>query len=102
MCTIHKARSASCVCADGQSVCVWVGGGYLCVCVCVCVVERHFNMMKEITSVSHFTSCCQQNPTGPSGAPQDAPRTLPVPSAWPAGCPLEQLGLARMPRRKDG
>ncbi|XP_041964697.1 deoxyribodipyrimidine photo-lyase [Alosa sapidissima] len=58
--------------------------------------------LRGIGSVSHFMSCCQQNPTGAQGTPLDAPPTVPVPSTWPTGCPLEQLGLARMPRRKDG
>ncbi|XP_063053705.1 deoxyribodipyrimidine photo-lyase [Engraulis encrasicolus] len=58
--------------------------------------------LRGIGSVTHFMSCCQQNPVGTIGTPLDAPHTLPVPSAWPPGCPLQQLGLARMPRRRDG
>lgn len=58
--------------------------------------------LRGIGSVSHFMSCCQQNPAGGLGSPLDAPTTLPSPSAWPQGCPLADLGLARMPRRKDG
>ncbi|KAL2093757.1 hypothetical protein ACEWY4_011069 [Coilia grayii] len=58
--------------------------------------------LRGIGSVSHFMSCCEQNPVGAIGAPLDAPPALPGPSTWPPGCPLEQLGLARMPRRRDG
>uniref|UniRef100_A0A8C1YND9 Si:ch1073-390k14.1 n=1 Tax=Cyprinus carpio TaxID=7962 RepID=A0A8C1YND9_CYPCA len=45
--------------------------------------------LRGIISVSHFMSCCQQNPVSGLTAPLD-------------GCPLVDLGLARMPRRKDG
>ncbi|KAG7473567.1 hypothetical protein MATL_G00097210 [Megalops atlanticus] len=58
--------------------------------------------LRGIGSVSHFMSCCQQNPGPGLGTPVDAPLCLPVPSAWPQGCHLSQLALARMPRRKDG
>ncbi|KAI4902611.1 hypothetical protein NFI96_032932, partial [Prochilodus magdalenae] len=58
--------------------------------------------LQGIGSVSHFMSCCQQTSGPPLGTPLDAPCTLPAPSFWPQGCPLTQLGLARMPRRKDG
>lgn len=47
-------------------------------------------------------SCCQQNPVSGLGAPLDTPSALPAPSTWPQGCPLIDLELARMPRRKDG
>ncbi|KAF6735023.1 Deoxyribodipyrimidine photo-lyase [Oryzias melastigma] len=55
-----------------------------------------------IGSVSHFTSCCKQNPGPAIGVPLDPPQSLPTPACWPQGVPLEALGLARMPRRKDG
>uniref|UniRef100_A0A671KFY7 Deoxyribodipyrimidine photo-lyase-like n=1 Tax=Sinocyclocheilus anshuiensis TaxID=1608454 RepID=A0A671KFY7_9TELE len=58
--------------------------------------------LRGIGSVSHFMSCCQQNPGSGLTSPLDAPAALPAPSAWPQGCPLVDLGLARMPRRKDG
>ncbi|KAM6960590.1 deoxyribodipyrimidine photo-lyase [Aplochiton taeniatus] len=58
--------------------------------------------LKGIGSVSHFTSCCQQSPGPGLGVPVDAPASLPSPSAWPQGVPLDSLGLAHMPRRKDG
>lgn len=55
-----------------------------------------------IGSVSHFTSCCRQNPGSALGVPLDPPVSLPTPALWPQGVSLETLGLARMPRRKDG
>ncbi|XP_056138471.1 deoxyribodipyrimidine photo-lyase [Lampris incognitus] len=58
--------------------------------------------LRGIGSVSHFMSCCQQNPSSGLGVPLDPPVSLPTPSHWPQGVPLEMLGLARMPRRKDG
>ncbi|KAK1162001.1 hypothetical protein AOXY_G18271 [Acipenser oxyrinchus oxyrinchus] len=47
-----------------------------------------------IGSVTHFMSCSQQNPGSGIGAPLPA-------SQWPQSCELDQLGLARMPHRKD-
>ncbi|RVE71891.1 hypothetical protein OJAV_G00056560 [Oryzias javanicus] len=58
--------------------------------------------LRGIGSVSHFMSCCKQNPGSAIGVPLDPPQTLPTPACWPQGVPLEALGLARMPRRKDG
>uniref|UniRef100_A0A3P9JGL3 Si:ch1073-390k14.1 n=1 Tax=Oryzias latipes TaxID=8090 RepID=A0A3P9JGL3_ORYLA len=58
--------------------------------------------LRGIGSVSHFMSCCKQNPGSAIGVPLDPPQSLPTPSRWPQGVPLEALGLARMPRRKDG
>ncbi|XP_071199544.1 deoxyribodipyrimidine photo-lyase [Salvelinus alpinus] len=58
--------------------------------------------LRGIGSVSHFMSCCQMNPGPGLGVPLDPPISLPSPSVWPRGCPLEGLGLARMPCRKDG
>ncbi|XP_065139852.2 deoxyribodipyrimidine photo-lyase [Paramisgurnus dabryanus] len=58
--------------------------------------------LRGIGSVSHFMSCCQQNLVSSPSTPLDSPGALPVPSSWPQGCPLVDLGLARMPRRKDG
>lgn len=55
-----------------------------------------------IGSVSHFMSCCGQNPGSPMGVPLDPPKSLPTPADWPQGIPLDSLDLARMPRRKDG
>lgn len=52
--------------------------------------------------MSHFMSCCRQNPGPALGAPLDRPTTVPVPAHWPRGVSLDTLGLARMPKRKDG
>ncbi|XP_058501463.1 deoxyribodipyrimidine photo-lyase [Solea solea] len=58
--------------------------------------------LRGIGSVSHFMSCCKQNPTSALGAPLDPPGSLPTPATWPQGVSLDTLELARMPRRKDG
>ncbi|KAM4733955.1 deoxyribodipyrimidine photo-lyase isoform 1-T1 [Anableps anableps] len=58
--------------------------------------------LRGIGSVSHFMSCCKQNPGAAVGAPLDPPVSLPSPAHWPQGVLLDALGLARMPRRKDG
>lgn len=58
--------------------------------------------LRGIGSVSHFMSCCKQNPGLPLGSPLDPPGTLPRPSHWPQGLALDALELAKMPRRKDG
>lgn len=52
--------------------------------------------------MSHFMSCCQQNPGSAVGVPLDPPVSLPSPAHWPEGLSLDALGLARMPKRKDG
>ncbi|CAL1592318.1 unnamed protein product [Knipowitschia caucasica] len=58
--------------------------------------------LRGIGSVSHFVSCCTQNPGPPLGAPLDPPVSLPTPSFWPSAELLDTLELAKMPRRKDG
>ncbi|XP_026031873.1 uncharacterized protein LOC113026866 [Astatotilapia calliptera] len=58
--------------------------------------------LRGIGSVSHFMSCCRQNPGTAVGVPLDPPVSLPTPAHWPKGLCLDELGLARMPRRKDG
>uniref|UniRef100_A0A665VE19 Deoxyribodipyrimidine photo-lyase-like n=1 Tax=Echeneis naucrates TaxID=173247 RepID=A0A665VE19_ECHNA len=58
--------------------------------------------LRGIGSVSHFMSCCRQNPGSALGVPLDPPASLPTPSQWPQGVSLDILGLACMPRRKDG
>lgn len=58
--------------------------------------------LRGIGSVSHFMSCCRQNPGAALGAPLDPPGSLPTPALWPPGVRLDSLELARMPRRKDG
>uniref|UniRef100_A0AAQ4S5X7 Uncharacterized protein n=1 Tax=Gasterosteus aculeatus aculeatus TaxID=481459 RepID=A0AAQ4S5X7_GASAC len=61
-----------------------------------------FSLGIGIGSVSHFMTCCRQNPGSALGAPLDSPVSLPTPARWPVGVSLNTLGLARMPRRKDG
>ncbi|KAF7658776.1 hypothetical protein LDENG_00008170 [Lucifuga dentata] len=58
--------------------------------------------LRGIGSVSHFMSCCRQNPGSALGVPLDPPVSVPTPTNWPQGIPLDLLGLARMPHRKDG
>ncbi|XP_059191104.1 deoxyribodipyrimidine photo-lyase [Centropristis striata] len=58
--------------------------------------------LRGIGSVSHFMSCCRQNPGSGLGVPLDRPASLPTPAHWPQGVSLDSLGLARMPRRRDG
>ncbi|KAM4553825.1 deoxyribodipyrimidine photo-lyase isoform 1-T2 [Fundulus diaphanus] len=58
--------------------------------------------LRGIGSVSHFMSCCRQNPGPAIGVPLDPPVSLPSPALWPQGVPMDSLDLARMPRRKDG
>ncbi|XP_051238479.1 deoxyribodipyrimidine photo-lyase [Dicentrarchus labrax] len=58
--------------------------------------------LRGIGSVSHFMSCCRQNPGPALGVPMDPPVSLPTPGHWPQGVSLDTLSLARMPRRKDG
>ncbi|CAN9499246.1 unnamed protein product [Ophioblennius macclurei] len=58
--------------------------------------------LRGIGSVSHFMSCCKQNPGSAVGVPVDPPASLPTPAHWPQGVALDALELARMPRRKDG
>ncbi|XP_068458429.1 deoxyribodipyrimidine photo-lyase isoform X2 [Clinocottus analis] len=58
--------------------------------------------LRGIGSVSHFMNCCSQNPGSALRPPLDTPVSLPTPAHWPQGVSLDTLGLARMPRRKDG
>ncbi|XP_035497736.1 deoxyribodipyrimidine photo-lyase [Scophthalmus maximus] len=58
--------------------------------------------LRGIGSVSHFMSCCRQNPGSALGVPLEPPGSLPTPAHWPQGVCLDNLELARMPRRKDG
>ena len=58
--------------------------------------------MRFIGSVSHFMSCCRHSCPDPIGQPVDPPGVLPLIGNSPNSLRLEELGLARMPRRKDG
>ncbi|XP_076449244.1 deoxyribodipyrimidine photo-lyase-like [Babylonia areolata] len=54
-------------------------------------------------SVLHFMQCCQLSPnTQVIGVPVDKPACLPTCASMPDSQPLEELGLARLPRRQDG
>ncbi|XP_062607632.1 deoxyribodipyrimidine photo-lyase-like [Saccostrea cucullata] len=58
--------------------------------------------MRGIGSVTHFMECCRQSSTQPIGHPLEAPGTLPRPEQYQISMSLSDLGLAKMPRRKDG
>lgn len=66
------------------------------------VIYVEFLLVSGIGSVSHFMNCCKQNPGSALGAPLDPPGSLPTAVHWPQGVRLDELELARMPRRKDG
>jgi len=55
-----------------------------------------------IGSVTHFMECCKQNPGDKIGNPVDPPSEIMKPSQWPISASLSNLGLYRMPKRKDG
>ena len=58
--------------------------------------------MRGVGSVGHFMECCRRSSTQPIGQPLEAPGLIPKPSNIPSSMQLEELGLARMPRRRDG
>lgn len=58
--------------------------------------------MRGIGSVTHFLECCKQSSTQSIGHPLDRPGTVLKPDHYPASMSLMDLGLATMPRRKDG
>ena len=58
--------------------------------------------MRGIGSVTHFMECCRQSTTEPIGLPLDKPTVVPKGHATPHSQALNELGLARLPRRKDG
>ena len=58
--------------------------------------------MRGVGSVGHFMECCRRSSTQPIGQPLDAPGLVSKPSNIPSSMLLEELELARMPRRKDG
>ncbi|KAL8619424.1 hypothetical protein ACOMHN_011775 [Nucella lapillus] len=54
-------------------------------------------------SVLHFMECCRRSPsTQTIGLPVEKPACLPTCGTIPHTQPLEELGLARLPRRRDG
>ena len=58
--------------------------------------------MRGVGSVGHFMECCRRSSTQPIGQPVEAPGLVPKPCNIPSSMQLDELGLARMPRRKDG
>ena len=58
--------------------------------------------MRGIGSVTHFMECCRRSSTQPIGQTVDAPGVVPKPHKIPTSAQLDELELAKMPRRKDG
>jgi len=60
--------------------------------------------LRGLGSVSHFMTCCKRNEscTSAGNAPLPPPTHLINPQKWPMSHSLESLGLAKMPKRKDG
>jgi len=61
--------------------------------------------LRGLGSVSHFMTCCKRNEassTSAGVAPLPPPSRLVAPRKWPKSARLEELDLAKMPRRRDG
>nr|KAG5707978.1 hypothetical protein BaRGS_025116 [Batillaria attramentaria] len=58
--------------------------------------------MRGIGSVTHFMECCRQSSTQSIGLPADKPPCLPASGSMPQSQALDELGLSRLPRRRDG
>lgn len=58
--------------------------------------------MRGIGSVTHFMECCKQSSPEPLGFPLDPPPSLPKSDARPKSDRVEDLGLGKLPKRKDG
>lgn len=58
--------------------------------------------MRGMGSVSHFMECCRQSCPEPVGVPEEPPECLPAGVNRPESLPFEELGLGRLPKRKDG
>lgn len=58
--------------------------------------------MRGVGSVTHFMECCRQSAVDPIGQPVESPVSLPLHSDLPDCDALEDLELAKMPRRRDG
>ncbi|XP_045159044.2 deoxyribodipyrimidine photo-lyase-like [Mercenaria mercenaria] len=58
--------------------------------------------MRGMGSVTHFMECCRQSDPEPLGVPVDPPNILPVGTDRPESVPVSELGLGRLPKRKDG
>ncbi|XP_060552070.1 LOW QUALITY PROTEIN: deoxyribodipyrimidine photo-lyase-like [Ruditapes philippinarum] len=58
--------------------------------------------MRGMGSVTHFMECCRHSDPEPLGIPVDPPNILPVASYRPECIPVSELGLGKLPKRKDG
>ena len=58
--------------------------------------------MRGVGSVGHFMECCRRSSTEPIGHLLEPPGSVPRPNNIIASVQLDELELARMPRRKDG
>lgn len=58
--------------------------------------------MRGMGSVTHFMECCRQSDPEPVGLPVDPPNFLPVGTDRPQSMTVAELGLGRLPKRKDG
>lgn len=58
--------------------------------------------MRGIGSVTHFMACCRQSSTQTLGTPVEKPRYIPKYSTAPDSDNLDDLELAKMPKRQDG
>ena len=58
--------------------------------------------MRGMGSVTHFMECCRQSDPEPLGTPVDPPNSLPVGAYRPDSIPVSELGLGKLPKRKDG
>ena len=52
--------------------------------------------------MSHFMECCQRSSTQPTGLPMDKPPCLLASASMPQRQLLDELGLSKLPQRKDG
>lgn len=58
--------------------------------------------MRGMGSVTHFMECCRQSCPEPIGNPVDPPGCLPVGINRPKSSTIDELGLGKLPKRKDG
>lgn len=65
-------------------------------------VQTESLCMRGIGSVTHFMECCRQSSTEPVGLPENPPVCLPASDMRPQSDCIEELGLGKLPRRKDG
>lgn len=65
-------------------------------------VQSESLCMRGIGSVTHFMECCRQSSTEAVGLPENPPACLPASDMRPQSDCIEELGLGKLPRRKDG